>query len=907
MKYLKYAFLGLFSLGFLGLIGVIALVVYVFNAYGSDLPDYEQLKVYEPPIVSRLYAGDGRLMAEFAQEKRVFMPSEEMPDIVKNAFIAAEDQNFYTHEGVDPFAIARASVVYVKHLIGKDVDIIGGSTITQQVVKNMLLTNERKFERKIREAILSTRMEKALSKDRILELYLNEIFLGARSYGVAAASLQYFDKSLDELTIAEAAYLAALPKAPNNYHPVRNQERALSRRNWVLGRMLAEGYISQEEAETAVAQPLETTSRNGEDIVNAPYFTEEVRRILAETYGQESLYGGGLAVRSTIDPALQEIAETSLRNGLKAYDRRHGWRGAIKNFESASDWKTKLSDFVKPEGILPSWKLAFVLEATPARAKIGFVDGTSAELPLKGVKWARKCIHECYGLGPLVTAVSQVVSVGDIIMVEQIEETADAENKETTKFYELQQVPDIQGALIALDPHTGRILAMQGGWEFDTSVFNRATQAQRQPGSAFKPFIYLAALESDLTPATLILDAPFTIEDRPGHYWSPSNYSGKFYGPTPLRVGVEKSKNLMTVRLAEYLGMEKIADYARRFGIMNDMPPHLANSLGAGETTLLKMTSAYGVLVNGGKKITPTLIDRIQDRHGKTIFRHDTRSCINCGDLMKWKGQDAPALPDNREQLADPRAAYQMTSIMQGVVERGTALRAKKLGRPLAGKTGTTNKSKDTWFIGFSPDLVVGVFAGFDNPRSLGKRETGSSVALPIFIDFMKDALKDEPILPFRIPSGIKNVQINAKTGARASFDDQNVIWESFTAGTEPTRDIYILDGNGINLLPSYAVNEPSAYYDAYSNTYDNNLYNSGQPADSYGYDNAGNNYLDTIDNPQNNNPNNYGYNPNNNPRTAPVGENSRYKNRPPYRPSQETRPPTPPAPADVSGTGGLY
>lgn len=795
MKYLWYGFLGLFSLGFLGVIAAFLGMSYILNYYGSDLPDYNQLKDYDPPIVTRLYAGDGRLMAEFAQEKRVFVPIEAMPDLVKNAFIAAEDQNFYTHPGVDLFAIGRAALSNVKNM-GSGRRPIGASTITQQVAKNFLLTNEFSYERKIKEAILAYRMEKAMSKDRLLELYLNEIFLGNRSYGVAAAALQYFNKSLDELTIAEAAYLAALPKAPNNYHPVRKHEAAVERRNWVIGRMLEDGYISKAQAELAQISPLETVERGSNNIVEAAYFEEEVRRDLAQRYGEESLYGGGLAVRSTIDPKLQNIAVKALRNGLQEYDKRHGYRGALANFKNLDDWKAKLEEFKRPEGILREWSLAVVQDVNNAAARIATEDNAEGLIMLEDLKWASKYLNEGYAQGPEINSAQDVLKRGDVVMVEPKEGSKG-------KTYHLRQVPDIQGSLIALDPHTGRVLAMQGGWKYGISEFNRATQAKRQPGSAFKPFIYLAALENGFTPATLVLDGPFVIEDRPGHFWSPTNYSGEYYGPTPIRVGVEKSKNLMTVRLADHLGMDKIAEISRRFGIIEDMPLHLSMALGAGETTLLDLTSAYAMLVNGGKKMTPTFVDRIQDRRGKTIFRYDSRECQNCGPLLRWKNQETPDLPDGRAEIADPRNAYQMVSILEGVVQRGTGVKIKSLNRPLAGKTGTTNESKDTWFIGFSPDLVVGVFAGFDDPRSMGKRETGASVAVPVFKAFMEEALADQPLVPFRVPPGIRNVQINADTGARAAPGDQNVIWEAFVIGSEPTEEMYILDANGISLMSS--------------------------------------------------------------------------------------------------------
>ena len=872
MKYLWYGFLGLFSLGFLGLLAVLAVVIGVINHYGSDLPDYEQLKDYQPPIVTRLYAADGRLLAEFAQEKRVFVPIENMPERIKQAFISAEDKNFYEHEGVDFFAIARAALTNVKNM-GTGRRPIGASTITQQVAKNFLLTNEVSYERKIKEALLANRMENAMSKDQLLELYLNEIYLGARAYGVAAAALQYFDKSLDELTIDEAAYLAALPKAPNNYHPTRKYDAAVARRNWVIDRMMEDGYITEGQADLAKVAPLKTIERDEERTVSAPYFAEEVRRILASRYGGESLYQGGLVVRSTIDPILQKYAVKALRSGLMGYDRRHGYRGPLKTFSNTANWEETLKEFEKPSGVLEEWKVGFVYEVKSARAELGFEDGSKGYIPLKGLRWARESLNEGYALGSEIVSAGDVLKKGDVVVVSALDDEKDG--------YELQQIPEVQGAIIALDPHTGRILAMQGGWKYGISEFNRATQAQRQPGSAFKPFVYLAALENGFTPATLVLDAPFVIEDRPGNFWSPTNYSNEYYGPTPIRVGVEKSRNLMTVRLADYLGMDKIVDYAQRFGIDENMQPLLANSLGAGETTLLNLTAAYGVLVNGGKKITPSFLDRIQDRRGSTVYRHDDRECMNCGPLIRWEGQEAPDPPDTREQLVDPRYAYQMVSILEGVVERGTGVRLKEIGRPLAGKTGTTNESKDTWFIGFSPDLVVGAYIGFDEPRSLGKRETGSSTALPVFKSFMSEALADEPILPFRMPNGIRNVQINAETGARAQLGDQKVIWEAFTIGTEPTENMYILDGTGINL-----VSDSAAYYQYTDPNYDygDQPYiggNAGQPQQG-GYDALNDIYSQGGG----------VYNPN-----TPQQP----------QPSQQPQPRSDPAPETDIGTGGLY
>jgi penicillin-binding protein 1A len=792
MRFIWYTFLALFSLGIIGLMVAIGGAIYTISYYGKDLPDYSQLKDYEPPVVTRFYAGDGRLLEEFAQEKRVFVPIESIPALVKQGFIAAEDKNFYDHQGVDYLAIVRAAVFNIKNL-GTGRRPVGASTITQQVAKNFLLTNELSFKRKIREAILAFRMERAMSKERLLELYLNEIYLGGGTYGVAAAALNYFNKSLEELKIHEVAYLAALPKAPNNYHPVRNHDAAIERRNWVIRRMLEDKYIVEAQADIAKSNPLQMTNRNATSVVDAPYFAEEVRRELIEYYGEDSLYGGGLVVRTSIDPRLQEIAKTALQEGLLAYDKRHGYRGPIANLSSLDDWSNKLIK-TEIEGIPDHWNKAVVLSVSAAKADIGFTNKTKATLELQYLSWAKKPLKD--GLvGAEVTSVHQVLKAGDVILVEKVE-------VDEKMVYGLRQIPEINGAIIALDPHTGRILSMVGGWSYAQSEFNRATQAIRQPGSAFKPFVYLAALDKGFTPATLVLDAPFCIDQGAGlGKWCPSNYSNEFYGPTPIRVGIEKSRNLMTVRLADFVGMKDITEYAARFGVTENMPPLLANALGSGETTLLALTTGYAQLVNGGKKITPTMIDRIQDRRGKTIFNHDSRPCKGCGDLVQWEGQDVPEIKDLRQQIADPKKTFQVVHMLEGVIKRGTGIRIRSLNKPLAGKTGTTNESRDTWFIGFSPDLTVGVFIGFDEPRTLGKKETGSSVAVPVFKAFMEQALANTPAIPFRVPPGVKNVQINAETGARARPGDERVIWEAFLTGTEPTDKMYILDGKGISLM----------------------------------------------------------------------------------------------------------
>ena len=800
LRYFWHSALGLVSCGMLAVLIAAGAVSAVVGYYARGLPDYGYLLDYQPPVVSRAYAGDGRLLAEFASEKRIFVPVAAIPERVKQAFLSAEDQNFYAHEGVDITAIVRAMVGNLRARFGggEGSGLQGGSTITQQVAKNFLLTNERSLERKIREAILARRIEQAMGKDRILELYLNEIYLGRGAYGVAAAALEYFGKPMETLTVDEAAFLAALPKAPARYDPERRPTMARARRDWVLGRMVEDGYITADEAAAAQVRPLKTVAQAHLDVVRAPYFAEEVRRELLERYGEEGVYAGGLAVRTTLDPALQKAAVAALRAGLMEYDQRHGYRGPIMHLdEPLEEAEIRMR---MPAGVLPSWRVAQVREVESKNVALAFSDDTAGDMPFAHARWARKSLDgEGYRLGPEPQRMSDIVAAGDVILVEPVEGEDDT--------YALRQVPQVQGAIIALDPHTGRVLAMQGGWAGDGQGYNRTTQARRQPGSAFKPFVYLAALEAGFTPATLILDAPFVFEDRPGNIWAPKNYDGEFHGPTPLRKGLEKSRNLMTVRLAAYLGMARVVEAAKRFGVADDMPPLLSASLGSLETTPARMTGAYAVFANGGRAVTPTVIDRVQDRDGRTIFRNDARGCVRCGPLVDWSpGQPTPALPDDRVQVTDPVAAYQITSILEGVVQRGTGARLARSfpGRPLAGKTGTTNESRDTWFIGYTPDLVAGVWVGFDAPRSLGKRETGASAALPVFERFMASALEGRPAVPFRVPPGARRVRVNADTGAAAQPGDARVIWEVFAPGTAPGQDVTLLDdGGALTTLPA--------------------------------------------------------------------------------------------------------
>ena len=781
---LKRLFWSFVMLSLLVLLAAGAGGVYLLHYYSQDLPDHDHLARYEPPTVTRVHAGDGRLLAEFARETRVFVPIEAIPLRVVRAFLSAEDKNFFRHSGLDFPSILRAAITNIENL-RKNRRPVGASTITQQVAKNFLLTNELSIARKIREAMIALRIEETFSKQQILELYLNEIYLGFRSYGVAAASLNYFNKSLDELTIGEAAYLAALPKAPNNYNPVRKPEAAVARRDWVIGRMLEDGHVSAAEAEAARAEPLAVRSRDDTEVVEAEHFAEEVRRELIQLYGEDALYGGGLSVRTTLAPRLQEAAETTLRAGLISYDRRHGWRGPLERIEVADgQWAFRLDSVEQPGGT-PDWRLAVALEVGGRSARIGLRGGAEGRIPMAELAWARPW-REHQRVGPRPQRPSDVLEAGDVVLVEPLAENADGEAyPEGT--YGLRQLPDVEGALVALDPHTGRVLAMSGGFSYQSSEFNRASQAKRQPGSAFKPFVYLAALEQGLAPTTVILDAPFVIDQGAGlGKWKPSNYTDQFYGPTPMRLGIEKSRNLMTVRLAQTIGMEAVVDYARRFDVIDDMPPLLSMSLGAAETTVLRLTAAYGMLVNGGKRITPSLIDRIQDRHGRTIYRHDQRDCPGCR-ADHFNGGGVPIPPDVRDTVADPRHVYQIVSMLQGVVERGTGVRVRAVGKPLGGKTGTTNDSFDSWFVGFSPDLAVGVFVGFDEPKTLGPKETGASAAAPIFRDFMEVALAEAPATPFRVPPGISLVRINPLTGLPARAGEANVILEAFLPGTEPT------------------------------------------------------------------------------------------------------------------------
>ncbi len=754
------------------------LAIPLFYYFGRDLPDYSKLTQYTPAGTTRLYADDGHLMAEYATQRRIFMPLENMPTKLIHAFIAAEDQNYYHHTGIDAMGIVRAAVDNITN-IGQNKSLVGASTITQQVAKNFLLTNEKSLSRKIKEAIIAYRITKLYNKDRILELYLNEIYLGMGTYGVVAAADQYFNKTLEELSTEEMALLAAMPKAPANYDRRFHKERAVGRRNYVLERMYDDGYINLSEAERAKAAELVIYESDDKSHVNDEYFSEEVRRELVERYGTEGVYEHGLFVRTTMNPDMQKLADNSLRNALIAYDLRHGYRGPLGQVAVLEGWQDELNEYAK-EGasVYDKQKLAVVLTVEKDHAVIGFRDGEKAKLPFSGMKWARRVL-KTGRMGSQPKDPKDVVTAKDIVLVVPAEKD---------DVYDLIQVPKVNGGLIVLQPKTGKVLAMAGGYDPRKDEFNRVTQAKRQPGSAFKPFVYLTALERGFTPSSIVVDEPVEIYQGPGlPLWRPKNYGGDFLGPATLRMGLEKSRNVMTVRLAQMLGIHRIVKVAERFGIYDDPPANYSMVLGAQETTLLRLASAYGMIVNGGLKVKPAFIERIDNQKGETIFRLDDRSCPACAAQpgQKFSSYAPPRTKDERERVLDPRIAYQVTSLLQGVVQRGTATAASRIGKPLAGKTGTTNDSRDAWFMGFSPDLVVGVYIGFDQPKSLGSRETGGRVALPAFIDVMKTALDDRPVKGFRTPKGIQHMVVDRYTGMPPipGIESGGTITEAFLYG----------------------------------------------------------------------------------------------------------------------------
>jgi penicillin-binding protein 1A len=807
-------FLGfMFAAGMIVFIAVAGAAAFVLWKVSSELPDYEVLAKYEPPVMTRIHANDGSLIAEFSRERRIYVPITAIPECIIKSFISAEDKNFYQHGGLDVQGIIRAVVTNMSNLqSGRRA--VGASTITQQVAKNFLLSSDQTVERKLKEAILAIRIERAFTKEQILELYLNEIYLGVGAYGVAAAAQSYWDKALNELTLADCAYLATLPKAPSNYDPFKYADRAVARRNWVIDRIVENGFATKDEGEVAKAQPLGVIKRStGPKIFASEYFAEEVRREILDRFGEDKLYGGGLSVRTTLDPGLQRIARKALVNGFVAYDHRHaGWRGPVKQIELKGDWGKALGSMPVWTDIDP-WRLAVVLEVSKDKATIGIRPGRTPTgalveeretgvIPYEEVKWARPKVGRGFGGTP--ASVSAVLKPGDVVYVApRIPKPADdgtpaAPDESLNGQWSLQQVPEVGGAIVVMDPHTGRVLAIAGGFSFAASQFDRATQARRQPGSSFKPFIYTTAIDNGYTPSSIVVDGPICIDQGAGMpNWCPKNYeAGSAAGPSTLRFGIEHSRNLMTVRLSRDMGMPIIAEYARRFGVYDNLMPVLSMALGAGETTLLRMVTGYSMLCNGGKQIKATFIDRIQDRYGRTVWRHDGRDCSACA-AREWSGQQEPELIDDRKQIIDPMSAFQIVNVMEGVVQSGTAQKLKVLKRPIAGKTGTTNDYKDAWFIGFTPDLAVGVYIGFDQPSSLGHGETGGNVAAPVVRDFMREALVDVPPVPFRAPPGIKLVRVNHKSGLPAGAGDKTAIMEAFKPGQEPVGSVVEAEGEG--------------------------------------------------------------------------------------------------------------
>jgi penicillin-binding protein 1A len=749
----------------LSAIAVAGFAVAIYSAWlFHDMPDAGDLADYRPPTATRAYAWDGTLIGEFSRERRIYVPYDAMPPQLVQAFMAAEDRNFFQHGGVDPMGLSRAMVKNVMNAVrGRRLE--GGSTITQQVAKNVLLTSDATIGRKFKEAILAQRLEQTLDKPQIMELYLNEIWLGYRSYGVGAAAYNYFGKSISDLSLAEAAYLAALPKGPHNYHPIRRKAAAMARRNWVLGQMAELGWVTRAEAEAAMREDLKVQQAPSRaKYRDADYFVEEVRRRGLATLG-ERLNEGGYYMRTTLDPRLQTAARVALMHGLERYDRRHGWRGAWGRVEIADGWEA-LAKKSSPPSERRGWRSAVVTQASGA-VRVQVADtGETGEIIAADVAWARA------GKG---------LNVGDLVFVEPNGQGA----------YHLRQVPIVNGALVAIEPHSGRVLAMVGGYSFSLSNFNRATQAMRQPGSAFKPIVYAAALENGYTPASVVMDSPISLPGaKAGEVWSPENYNRKFYGALTLRRGLELSRNTMTVRLAQGVGMRKIRDLAVKLDVVDDMAPVLSMSLGAGETTPFRLTAAYASFVNGGRKIEPHLIELVEDREGKVIFRADRRDCPRC--TAGFSGDESPRIPPGGEQVMDPITAYQITSMLQGVVQRGTAASANVLGRPVGGKTGTTNEYRSAWFVGFSPQIVAGVFIGFDDNRKLGEGETGTTAAVPIFIDFMQEATKGLPKTEFKAP---KNAKYATVRGIREAFrpgtEPREVVPTLVPAGPQPYNQVW--------------------------------------------------------------------------------------------------------------------
>ncbi len=775
------------TLGIIGAVMIFFLVIFtafgffIFKKYSENLPDYEQLKNYSPMITTRIYSADGSLLNEFSKEKRIFVPIKNIPQNLINAFLAAEDSNFYKHSGIDFVAIFRTSINNLFSMIKGDTSMGGASTITQQVVKNFLLTRERTLQRKIKEAILAFRISQVFPKDQILELYLNQIYLGSGAYGVVAASQAYFDKSVDELNLEEMALLATLPKAPSKLDPRKNIEKAKERRNWVIQRMIDENFITEEEGLIAMDKPISLKPKQADEVTRASFFSDSVKKELSELYGSDSVFENGIVVRTTLDPKLQDVAITAFEKGIEEYDIKHGYRGPLGKIDSTGNWQENLQKFDTKKIYKETWQRAVVLSLSKDSATVGIENGEIGIIEFSSLKFAKKYISvDRIGLSP--KKISDVLNVGDVILTQK--STKDG-------VYNLKQIPEVNGGFVAMDPHTGRVVAMSGGYVDAPNQFNRATQAMRQPGSTMKTFGYIAALENGMTPASIIMDEEISLNQGSGlPPYQPSNYSQEYYGPTTLRAGLEQSRNVTTVRMADQVGLDKVVEVVKRFGVNENPKKIYSLVLGSTETTVMRIATAYSMMVNGGKKITPAMIEKIQDRDGNTIFRRDNRECKKCSveNPEEFEEKDIaqilpmPQLNDDKEEITDSATAYQITFMLQGVVDRGTAARAKSIGKILGGKTGTTNNSFDSWFVGFSPDLVVAVYIGFDNPRTLGNEETGASVAMPVFINFMKDALKDKPSTPFRVPSSVKFVKIDRTTGRHPSVETpkEKIFFEAF-------------------------------------------------------------------------------------------------------------------------------
>ena len=737
-----------------GILVLAILSISILWAFSNNLPDYKFLKNYKAPVSSKVYSGDGELVSDFSTEKRIFVPYNAIPEKIINSFLSAEDKNFFNHPGVDAKGVLRAIINNISNVLSSK-RLEGASTITQQVAKNFLLTNEVSLNRKIKEAILAFRIERALSKERILELYLNQIYLGGGTYGVAAASLEYFDKPITDLTYVESALLAALPKAPSRYNPYKNKKLAKFRRDLVIKNLLDNNFINSAQYNSFIREEIKLKKRKKILLENSLYYVEDVRKDILDKFGYDKVYKEGLNIKTPLDLNLQTIATEALRDGLIAYDKRKGWRGPLDNKVYSEEWSKDLKKF-KLEKVF-HWDLAIVKNINKFSIEIETDKNETGIIEYKDINWIKK-------------ETSEIFKKGDIIFVKKIKKG----------IYSLKQIPEVNGSIVVMDPFTGRVLAMTGGFSFKQSEFNRASQALRQPGSAFKPFIYALALENDYTPSSLVLDAPLVLEQGTDlKLWKPQNYGKKFYGLSTLRTGIEKSRNLMTVRISQDLGLNKIVDFSKKLKIYDNPNELLSISLGSAETTLLKLSSAYSSFVNGGKLVTPILIDRIQDSEGNTILNTDNRVCNKC-DEISHLGNQYPNIIDNFEQIFSPETAYQMTSILEGVVQRGTGKGLRDLNLDLAGKTGTTNKNTDTWFIGFTSKLLVGVYVGHDNPKSLGKRETGAKTAMPIFKNFIKNSTKKKDARPFKVANDVVMMVVDSETGEKASFGTKKTIIEVF-------------------------------------------------------------------------------------------------------------------------------